>query len=43
MAEEAPNGKTERQLEKILKELVIFPKHLKVDEVPACVRRQHAL
>jgi hypothetical protein len=37
------SGKMARRLEKILKELVIFPNHPRVDEVPACVRRQHAL
>ena len=41
--EEVQSGKMARRLEKILKEWVIFPNHPRVDEVPACVRRQHAL
>jgi hypothetical protein len=40
--EGAPDGKTERHLEKISKELEIFPNHQREDEVLACVKRQHA-
>lgn len=42
VVEEALDGKMARLLEKILKELVIFPKHPRADEVQACVKRQHA-
>lgn len=42
-AEDPADGKMARQPAKILKELVIFPKHRRVDEVPACVKRLHAL